>query len=112
MMGLRGCRLGTVHPEITAMQVRGVFLFWVWVIVRVACWCVLLSAMAGHSAPRDHCHGLGYWLYHSTAGTMCTCALRWVGVAFLCLVAHMAPCMLADERHDGPEFPSACTSQL
>jgi pyruvate,orthophosphate dikinase len=22
MMGLRGCRLGTVHPEITAMQVR------------------------------------------------------------------------------------------
>lgn len=23
MMGLRGCRLGTVHPEITAMQVKG-----------------------------------------------------------------------------------------
>jgi pyruvate,orthophosphate dikinase len=34
MMGLRGCRLGTVHPEITAMQVR--------VIGSLpGCWCQL-----------------------------------------------------------------------
>ena len=42
MLGLRGCRLGIIYPEITPMQVRAIF--------EAAC---TVAARRGESCPRS-----------------------------------------------------------